>query len=479
MTESLHDMTAAELGIAYGDAPRKGNGSGLLLDPKTPIASARWFVDTRYRINDERVLHHRAGDFYSWTGTHYGDMDDAGIRSAVWQFLENATAITKDGIEPFNPTRHKVTDAIDALKAVAHVDRLQQPPCWLDGHKGPDATEIMPCGNGLLHLPTETLHPPTPKFFGLNALPFDYDADAPRPELWLKFLHEDLWPDDRSSIDTLQELLGYLLTQDTKQQKLFLIVGPKRAGKGTIARVLTALLGRENVAGPTLASLGQNFGLSPLIGRQAAIISDARLGSRADQHAITERLLSISGEDTLTIDRKYREPWTGRLGVRFLIMTNELPRLADSSGALASRFIVLILSNSFYGREDPGLTDKLMTELPGILNWSIEGWKRLRQRGYFVQPASSQESIAELEALGSPIGAFVKDCCEVGPQYAVVIDHIWEEWRSWCRDQGRDQHGTKQTFGRDLHAAVPGITRARPRDGNKRLPQYHGIRISQ
>ena len=24
-----------------------------------------------------------------------------------------------------------------------------------------------------------------------------------------------------------------------------------------------------------------------------------------------ERLLSISGEDTITVDRKYREPWTG------------------------------------------------------------------------------------------------------------------------------------------------------------------------
>ena len=55
---------------------------------------------------------------------------------------------------------------------------------------------------------------------------------------------------------------------------------------------------------------------------------------------VVERLLSVSGEDSLTIDRKYREPWTGRLPTRFVVMTNELPRLSDSSGALASRFIV-------------------------------------------------------------------------------------------------------------------------------------------
>jgi putative DNA primase/helicase len=55
---------------------------------------------------------------------------------------------------------------------------------------------------------------------------------------------------------------------------------------------------------------------------------------------VVERLLSITGEDTLTIDRKYREPWTGRLPTRFMILTNELPRFSDSSGALASRFVV-------------------------------------------------------------------------------------------------------------------------------------------
>src|SRR5262249_8813472 len=148
-------------------------------------------------------------------------------------------------------------------------------------------------------------------------------------------------------------------------QKIFLIVGPKRSGKGTIGRVLTALLGKDNTANPTLAGLSSHFGLSPLINKRAAIISDARLGPQTNAHTVAERLLSISGEDALTIDRKYREPWTGRLGVRFLILTNELPRITDASGALASRFVVLTLRETFYGREDLALTDKLLKELPG------------------------------------------------------------------------------------------------------------------
>ena len=57
----------------------------------------------------------------------------------------------------------------------------------------------------------------------------------------------------------LQEWVGYLLTQDTRQHKILLIVGPPRSGKGTIGRVLRELLGHENVVGPTLSSLGEGI----------------------------------------------------------------------------------------------------------------------------------------------------------------------------------------------------------------------------
>src|SRR5262249_6708294 len=143
------------------------------------------------------------------------------------------------------------------------------------------------------------------------------------------------------------------------------------------------------------------------------MISDARLGGRADQHVIAERLLSITGEDAITVDRKYREAWTGRLQVRFLILSNELPRLADASGALAGRFVMLVLTRSFYGCEDHQLTTRLMMERSAILNWAIAGWRRLIERGFFATPTSSADAVRELEDLGSPIGAFVRERCIV------------------------------------------------------------------
>jgi putative DNA primase/helicase len=128
-----------------------------------------------------------------------------------------------------------------------------------------------------------------------------------------------------------------------------------------------------NVAGPTLASLGTNFGLQPLLGKSLAVVSDARLGT-ANPGAVVERLLSISGEDALTVDVKYREPWTGKLGARFVVISNELPNLGDASGAVATRFLVLSLTQTWLGQEDPTLTDKLLGELPAVLGCHWKGW---------------------------------------------------------------------------------------------------------
>ena len=79
------------------------------------------------------------------------------------------------------------------------------------------------------------------------------------------------------------------------------------------------------------------------------------------------------------------------------------------AGTLPSRFLILALTESFYGREDHGLLERFVPELPGILLWAQEGWERLYRRGRFVQPDSSLELINQLEDLGSPIGAFVRD----------------------------------------------------------------------
>jgi putative DNA primase/helicase len=200
---------------------------------------------------------------------------------------------------------------------------------------------------------------------------------------------------------------------------------------------------------------------------------------------ITERLLSISGEDGMTVARKFLSAWHGRLATRFVILTNELPSLSDGSGALAGRFVVLVLTESFFGREDPALFNKLSTELPGILNWSITGYRRLRERGHFVQPASSVDAVDDIEMLGAPVKAFIRDCCEVKPGLTVTADDLWATWHHWCAVE-EQKVGTKAWFGRNLRTAAPGIKSKRPRSplggeaprsGDHREVAYSGITL--
>jgi putative DNA primase/helicase len=137
--------------------------------------------------------------------------------------------------------------------------------------------------------------------------------------------------------------------------------------------------------------------------------------------------------------------------------------------------VLLRLTQSWYGKEDIALTDRLLAERPGILLWAIAGWRRLRERGHFIQPDDGRELLNELHDLSSPVGAFVRDRCRIGPGCRVAVADLFAEWKRWCEAQGRKEPGTEAMFGRDLLAAVPTIRRVRPRDGEERYRAYEGI----
>lgn len=262
-----------------------------------------------------------------------------------------------------------------------------------------------------------------------------------------------------------------------KKAENFPAVRPTPIGQGHHREGGDGFAWPENVCAPTLASLETNFGLSSMLGKSLGIVGDARLGGRADQAAITERLLSISGEDGITIDRKYKEPVTVQLAIRFLILSNELPRLNDASRALASRFIMLKLKESFLGKEVEELIGKLLAELPGILNWAICGWRRLQKRGRFVQPKSSRQDIAELEFLSSPVTAFLADRCELKPAVYEPSASVFAAWQIWRESQGRNFSGNAQSFGRDLKAAAPSVETGKKGKKGAQIRVYKGIRL--
>jgi putative DNA primase/helicase len=442
--------------------------------PGEPMPNARTFLEHEYWHEDGCLLIHQGGQFYCWDGTCWPALEDLMLRAELYRWFETKAYLSRGGEKPFAPTARKIADLMDATKAITIIDTSTPTPTWLTCGDYP-ADQLISCDNGLVHWPSRKLSPHSPGYYVHHSVPFAFDPDARKPERWLAFL-EELWAEDTEIIAALQEMFGYLVSGDTSQQKMFLIVGPKRGGKGTIARVLTRMMGHHNVAGPTLASLGTNFGLQDLIGKPVAVISDARIGQKSDASLIAERLLSVSGEDLQNVDRKYLPPWSGYLPTRFVVLTNELPRFTDSSGALASRFIVLMLQKSFYGRENPALTEELCEELPGIFNWALDGLQKLRTRGRFEQPQSSQDAIQELEDLASPIGAFIRDCCTLGPGETAEVDALYRLYKQWCEETGR-RASNRQVFGRDLKAARPEIKRRKLGPADDRIPTYAGVTI--
>jgi putative DNA primase/helicase len=193
---------------------------------------------------------------------------------------------------------------------------------------------------------------------------------------------------------------------------------------------------------------------------------------------VIERLLSISGEDTLTIDRKNLLPVSTKLDTRLMLLSNELPRLGDSSTALSSRMVILGLSETWLGREDHGLTGRLIAELPGILlHFALPGWQMLQEDGRFHQPESGLELVEELESLSSPIRAFVNERCVEDPAATIKVEALFADWMRWCESMHRENPGNHQTFGRNLRAALPHLRVPRPRHGEKRVRVYQGLRL--
>lgn len=466
------------LGIKGGPPRSHHTGGKNIVDPKNPRELGERVLEERFTFGGERGLVFFKSEFHIYSAGYYRAVEMEVVEAAIYGVLEGMQEIhPKLGPKPMAVTPRLVRDVVHGLKSFCLVEKnAADPPCWISG-EGQPTGELLVLRNGLFHLPKGELLPHTPRFFTLSKIDIDYDPTAQRPERWLRLMDE-VWPDDPEAIATLQEMFGYFLVPDTSQQKAFMFIGPPRSGKGTIARMCELLLGKVNYAGIKLKALGEQFGMESLIPKLLAVVTDARLGAKTDRGNVVETVLTITGQDGVTIDRKGIKSWEGTLKVRFFIHSNELPRFEDMSGAFASRFILLKTEQSFYGREDLELGDKLKAELPGILLWAIDGWRRLQARGKFVQPASSAAMMRHFELMSSPVKGFVVDRCILDPQATVTKDALYQMYKHWQETEGKSYSLDKQAFANKLYAAFPGvITDGRPSFEGERIYVFRGVRL--
>jgi putative DNA primase/helicase len=386
-----------------------------LMSPGRPYEVAAIFLTQKYCAPTmERTLHWWRDTWFIWRGSHWQELTRSSLRAQLYHFTALATYVDAEGeMRPWAPTEKKISDLAGALASLCELSDKIDAPGFLDGRT---TGTVIAVANGLLDVATRQLIPHTPQFFNLHAVPFAYDAMAREPKHWFAFL-DSVWPPPPDTTsphpaqDLLQEWFGYVLSGRTDFHKMLAMNGPTRGGRGTIGRVLAALLG-GNAAGLRLDDLGEDFGMEHLIGKPLAIVGDERFSGR-NMSKVVAALLMITGEDMIPVNRKRRTRWNGKLSVRLMLSSNELQKLSDASAAIIGRILVLRMTKSWLGQEDMGLLDRLLGELPGILNWALEGLQWLVTNGKFTIDPEAAEIVEQMTALASPMQTYVEENCVI------------------------------------------------------------------
>lgn len=453
------------------------------------------YLSKACKFKDMRILHFYNDEFVEWDGISYKTYKSKVYRKKVAKFLAGCAEETNDYDSsdetifiPYKVNSARKKEVLEALEDMVHLEEDCEAPCWLTDQKNrPDPREVIVCKNGLLDIRNGKLLKNTPAFFSNNYIAVNYDPKAPEPKRWLKFLDE-IFPDDPESKKLLKWWFGYCMTEDTRQQKILMMVGRPRSGKGTCMHMLKRLVGKRAFGSMNFKALGSNFGLASAVNKSVLVFADSRVGPKTDQAAIVEALLGISGEDVMRVDRKNLSSIDAQLKCRIILVSNEVLNLHDTSGALGSRILMIRFTEEFKDDiseddtdkiQDKKLKDKLEAELPGILNWAIEGWHELQHEGRFSQPSSSADFISTFSAQSSPTNEFVEQCCEVGKNFEISTKELFECWKLWCTEQGYKQ-GNQASLGRHLMSVISHLQRVRtPAHENRSRPwKYRGVKLN-
>jgi len=455
---------------------------GHILQDGEPRTMAGHFMDSC----DSRSLAFWMSSFWEYNAGAYQRVEDVAIDIKVRNGIEGchipvynkALNVWEDKkIVLKNSVISEIFGAIKAIDGV-YLNSNCMAPMWRDSRKD-NPKEIFTARNGLFNFRTGNFAPHDSSFFSLGASDFDFDRDAKCPE-WEDWLGQ-VFRKDKTQIKLLQEWMGYCLTYDCSQRKVMLLLGVTTSGKGTILNILSHLLGEKNmVSAEPGDTLDRFFGAS-IFGKRLINFFDLRMGGRLDAAAFGAAILKLAEGAPLKIEAKNKDPFTAPTVAKVTIASNNLPRFVDASSAVAGRFLVLRFTESFLGKEDKGLDERLEKELPGIFLWALAGLERLQDNKWrWTQHVAGQETLEEMADECSPVKRFVDECCIIDPLCEVERMTLFVEWKKYCEERNILQVGTDSSFGAALKDAYGQIQVGRPKEPVTRrcLPRTHiGLRL--
>lgn len=266
-------------------------------------------------------------------------------------------------------------------------------------------------------------------YYSTNRLPYMYDENA-KCNLWLKTLNEIL-ENDGERIEVLQEYIGYCLTRETKHHKALLLLGESRSGKSTIAQVIRNVIGVNNCSSVPLKYISNAQYTAMLINKLVNIDTD--VSARAAE--FEAEFKTITSGEPVAVNQKYVAAFDFTPYCKIVMAANIFPKITDHSSAFYKRLLLIPCDRVFSSEEqNRDLPKQLLTELPGILNWAIEGLKRLTARGRFAEYAFMKDAVDELENENNPVNIFFDDYITVDMNDSVYIEKsdLYEKYKQWC-----------------------------------------------
>lgn len=321
--------------------------------------------------------------------------------------------------------------------------------------------------NGLLDIRDMSFKEHTPSYLSTVQLNVEYNPQVDCPQ-FKKFLNEVL---DCKLIPLVQEIVGYLLTTNTASQKAFVFWGPARTGKSTLLWVVEyLLLGKKNVSNIPWQEIGDKFKTAELLGKLANVFSDLPSKSIDD----TGIFKVVTGEDYLMAEKKNKNPFKFKPFARLVFSCNELPRnYVDRTEGFYRRLIIVPFSRQIdKSKIDKALKYKFQREKEGILNWALEGLKRLYENNFEFSENELTDGVKkEYKRENNNVISFVEECCELDGLFSCSRIELYESYKEFCVEAGLKAL-SQIKFNKELEGNF-NITRSR----SGKLRSWNGVRI--
>jgi P4 family phage/plasmid primase-like protien len=335
-------------------------------------------------------------------------------------------------------SRNLQNDVIPRIEAQTIMNEGIEAPCWVDGSpqakQNRDPRDFVSVRNGILDVREYLAGRPclvdhSPYWFSVSALTFAYDPTAQSAE-WNHFLATSFKNDDERRM--LQQWFGYCLTPDTSHQKFLMLEGDGGNGKSVVCAALNAVLGAENVSHVGIDAFDKGFGLYTTMGKLANIASEfGELGKARES-----KLKEFTGGNSMTFDRKNKDPVNATPTARLMFSVNNRPPVDDKSDGIWRRLLLLPMTVKIQDADKIKRMDKVEfwygSRGSALLNWSLQGLADLRANG-FVESAASIAAKTEYRKDMNPVDRFLEDHFEAtgDPNDWVLVQSAYRLYLEW------------------------------------------------